>query len=411
IPKPRGKLPSGGDLFGDDDSEDGLFSPAPTKPLKSTGPAASRPKEPSPRIGKLQASLDINPAALLPGETRKPPPPHLEPPGVQHAQTAPAPGNSKETGVSFDHPVQADTLHNANKSRIKMTKKRRPPTRTARRLAAQKSSENEGSDAEDAPPILSTSVPPVTLGTTGANEKVPLPRSASNSDQPRKTVEGPVSKPTAPPDADDLFESGDLFEDAGGSKVTSKPKVKSEAESPASHAPKEGEGRPAPSPPSDSNCEDLFKPVKPSKKSSPVSFLDSQGDLFSSKKPLKRKAAKPAPPSDADPTVKDIFEDDIFSSEAVKLPPVKAKDLEANLFDDDVDIFADLAVKPKERSAKKKVEAKSIFDEDMDDIFMPNSQSKSQTKKTQPVQMPSGAKSEPRASSTFEDPLNAFEGQ
>lgn len=60
-----------------------------------------------------------------------------------------------------------------------------------------------------------------------------------------------------------------------------------------------------------------------------------------------------------------MLKDDIFASEAVK-PSVKTKELEANLFydDDDVDIFADLAVKPKEKSTKKKMEAKSIFDED-----------------------------------------------
>lgn len=37
--------------------------------------------------------------------------------------------------------------------------------------------------------------------------------------------------------------------------------------------------------------------------------------------------------------------------------------MEPNLFDDNIDIFADLTVKPKEKS-KKKVEAKSMFDDD-----------------------------------------------
>ncbi|XP_077207031.1 WASH complex subunit 2A-like isoform X2 [Paroedura picta] len=412
IPRPQGKLPSGGDLFGDDDSEDGLFSFAKTKAPKSTGPAASKPKEPSSRIGKLQASMDINPAALLPSETQKPSPPHSEPHRVQHTQTAPASGNSGEMGVSFNYPMQADTLHNANKDRIKMTKKRRPPSRTARLLAAQKSTENEGNCAEDALPVFSveTSAPPVTLVTEGANENVQLLRSASGSGHPHRTDEGLISKSAAPPDSDNLFTSGNHFEDGGEAKVTSKPKVKLETVNQASQAPKEGEGLPALLSASDSNGEDLFKPAKPSKKSSPVSFLDNQDNIFSSKNGMKRKSAKPVPPSDVAPAAKDIFEDDIFSSEAVKLPPVQAKELEANLFDDNIDIFADLAVKLKEKSTKKKVEAKSIFDEDMDDIFMPNSQSKSKAKKTQPVQMPSGTKSEPRASSSFEDPLNAFEG-
>lgn len=59
--------------------------------------------------------------------------------------------------------------------------------------------------------------------------------------------------------------------------------------------------------------------------------------------------------------------DDIFATEAIK-PPSKTKEkvLEANLFDDDnIDIFADLTVKPKEKKTKKKVESKSIFDDDM----------------------------------------------
>lgn len=55
----------------------------------------------------------------------------------------------------------------------------------------------------------------------------------------------------------------------------------------------------------------------------------------------------------------------------VKEPPKGQKkpkevSLDASLFDD-VDIFADLTgtTKPKEKKAKKKVETKSIFDDDM----------------------------------------------
>lgn len=67
----------------------------------------------SPSLSK--ASLDINPVALLPSETRKPSSAHPEPHGVQHTRAAPASGYSEEVGVSFDYPMQADTLHNANK--------------------------------------------------------------------------------------------------------------------------------------------------------------------------------------------------------------------------------------------------------------------------------------------------------
>lgn len=60
--------------------------------------------------------------------------------------------------------------------------------------------------------------------------------------------------------------------------------------------------------------------------------------------------------------------DDIFATEATK-PINKAKEKmpETNLFDDNIDIFADLTVKPKE---KKKVEQKSIFDDDMGKCLM-----------------------------------------
>jgi len=63
--------------------------------------------------------------------------------------------------------------------------------------------------------------------------------------------------------------------------------------------------------------------------------------------------------------------DDIFATEAIK-PMNKAKEkmLEANLFDDNIDIFADLTVKLKEKTTKKKVEQKSIFDDDMGKCLM-----------------------------------------
>lgn len=56
--------------------------------------------------------------------------------------------------------------------------------------------------------------------------------------------------------------------------------------------------------------------------------------------------------------------------EELSKPQMKPKDvsLDASLFDDDdIDIFADLTTttKPKEKKAKKKVETKSIFDDDM----------------------------------------------
>ncbi|XP_061490756.1 WASH complex subunit 2A-like isoform X2 [Rhineura floridana] len=472
VPKSRIKLSSGGGLFGnDDDGDDGLFSSSKAKPLvaekkatikksgtisleedsrvletdknakeeeesrveateKSTGLGASKRKESSSRIGTLQANLDINPAVLLPSgiSTVKAPPSYPktlchEPRGLQHTKTASAVGNSKEMGVSFDDPMQADTLQNANKGRIKMTGKRRPPTRTARRLVAQESNKNEMSISEDPflAPLKESSVPPAILypykrelcrkeNTEKFTNPLPLP--INSSDQLHDG--SPVSKSKPQSDVQDLFESNDIFANSVASKVALRPKEKEKTESLISQVPKGGEWLSVPLALDGANCEGHFHAGKLSKKPDPAPCLEDEEDLFTtSKKTVKRKDPKSIAQSNQDPPIQDIFEGDIFASEALEVP-VKAKEPKAILFDDhddDVDIFADLAVKPKERSAKKKMESKSIFDEDIDDIFSPSSQSKTSTKKTQPFEATSGTKFDYRTSSTFEDPLNAFEGQ
>ncbi|XP_072288152.1 WASH complex subunit 2-like, partial [Pyxicephalus adspersus] len=89
---------------------------------KPSEPAPVKSKSPSSRIGKIQANLHINPAALLPGAV-----PKLS--GVRHTvpeadiSDLPAAESSRSLdvaakrveGVSFDSPAQVDTLHNANK--------------------------------------------------------------------------------------------------------------------------------------------------------------------------------------------------------------------------------------------------------------------------------------------------------
>lgn len=64
-----------------------------------------------------------------------------------------------------------------------------------------------------------------------------------------------------------------------------------------------------------------------------------------------------------------LQDDDVAPSKVLKKP--KEQRLDASLFDD-VDIFADLtpATKPKEKKAKKKVETKSIFDDDMGKLLL-----------------------------------------
>ncbi|KFQ57182.1 WASH complex subunit FAM21A, partial [Nestor notabilis] len=461
------KPSSGGGLFGDDD-EDDLFSTAKTnlpkipekKTLKaSTGPSLEssnllenalsakqdealkavtteaspvpiKTKEPSSRIEKLQANLAINPAALLPGAMPKvssvksplpvPDAPLHEAKDVQNNEAFSAAGNNEELGVSFDRPMQADTLHSANKTRIKVTGKRRPPSRMARRLAAQESEENEEVDSAKEPRL---SLPKQTSAVV--NIKEPLTAKAESKENgflsglsiPAHGSVLPAGTnkllPPEPTDqGDDLFESEDLFISSSTSRPAAQSKLKEEMPDSVANKPIKGrEKKPNLSVLGDQDSNDLFQPVqqKSSTKSSPISLLE-EDSLFTCQKTGK-KELKSAVQQAVDSTVQDIFEDDIFATEATK-PMNKAKEKmpETNLFDDNIDIFADLTVKPKEKKTKKKVEQKSIFDDEMDDIFS-SSQVKIPTPKSRSSQAASEAKAESKTLSTFDDPLNAFGGQ
>ncbi|XP_058666741.1 WASH complex subunit 2-like isoform X5 [Ammospiza caudacuta] len=456
----------GGGLFGDDD-EDDLFSTAKTnipkmaekKTLqtsvgpssvssnlenalsakqdetlkaatteKSTGPVPIKTKEPSSRIGKLQANLAINPSALLPGampkvSNLKSPLPVLdtplhEPKEVQNSETFSATGSNEEMGVSFDQPMQADTLHNANKTRIRVPGKRRPPSRMARRLAAREAEVSEDMDSNKEPQF---SLPKQMSAVESIKE--PLAAEAESKENgflsslslpAHSSVLSAGTNKLLPPEStengDDLFESEDLFASSSTSRPVTQPKLKEGM--PDSMANKPIKGREKKPGLGDQDSNDLFQPVqqKSSTKSSPIPFLEEEEDsLFTSQKTGK-KELKSAVHQAVDPTAQDIFEDDIFATEAIK-PVTKIKEMpETNLFDDNIDIFADLTAKPKEKKTKKKVEQKSIFDDDMDDIFS-SSQVKIPTPKPRSSQAASEPKSESKILSTFDDPLNAFGGQ
>ncbi|XP_075279440.1 WASH complex subunit 2A isoform X3 [Opisthocomus hoazin] len=471
------KPPSDGGLFGDDD-EDDLFSTAKTNlpkiaeketlhvstgpslesgnllenalsakqdealkavttecnfVQKSTGPVTIKTKEPSSRIGKLQANLAINPAALLPGampkiSNLKSPLPVLdtplhEPRDVRNSEALSAAGNNEELGVSFDQPMQADTLHSANKTRIKVTGKRRPPSRMVRRLAAQESEESEEMDSAKESQI---SLPKQTSAVV--NVKEPFATEAESKENgflsglslPAHSSVLPAGTnsllhPESTDQGNDLFASEDLFASSSTSRPAAQSKLKEGMPDSVANKPiKSREKKPDVSVLGDQDSNDLFQHVqqKSSTKSSPIPFLEEDEDdsLFTCQKTGK-KEFKSAVQQAVDPTAQDIFEDDIFATEAIK-PMNKAKEkmLEANLFDDNIDIFADLTVKLKEKTTKKKVEQKSIFDDDMDDIFS-SSQVKIPTTKSRSSQAASEAKSESKTLSTFDDPLNAFGGQ
>ncbi|XP_010140747.1 PREDICTED: WASH complex subunit FAM21-like [Buceros rhinoceros silvestris] len=462
------KPTSGGGLFGDDE-EDDLFSTAKTnlpkiaekKTLKastspslessnlenalsakqdealkavttekSTDPVAIKTKEPSSRIGKLQANLAINPAALLPGAMPKVSnvksllpvldTPMHEPKDVQNIEAFSAAGNNEELGVSFDQPMQADTLRSANKTRIKVTGKRRPPSRMARRLAAQESEESEEVDSAKESQL---SLPKQVLAVVNIRE--PLATEAESKENNFLSglslpAHGSVLSagtdklppPAATDQGGDLFESEDLFASSSISRPAAQSKLK-EPDSLANKPIKGSEKKPDLSVLSDQDSNDLFQPVqqKSSTKTSPIPFFEEEEDsLFTSQKTGKNEL-KSAVQQGVDTTVQDIFEDDIFATEAIKpMNKVKEKMPETNLFDDNIDIFADLTIKPKEKKTKKKVEQKSIFDDDMDDIFS-SSQVKIPTSKSRSFQAVSETKSESKTLSTFDDPLNAFGGQ
>ncbi|POI23613.1 hypothetical protein CIB84_012640, partial [Bambusicola thoracicus] len=335
-------------------------------------------------MGDAEANLAINPAALLPGavpkiSSVKSPFPILdtplhEPNDVQSSEAFPAAGNNEELGVSFDQPMQADTLHSANKTRIKVTGKRRPPSRMARRLAAQESGESEEVDSAKEPQF---SVPKQKSVVENVKELVVTEAESkergflSGSSLP---AHGSILTNKLPPEStdqgDDLFESENLFASCSISRTATQSKLREELPDSVANEPVKGmEKKPELSVLGNQDNTDLFQSVqqKSSSKNSPISFVEEEEEdsLFTSQKTGK-KELKSAVRQAVDSVAEDIFEDDIFATEAIK-PVNKAKEKmpESNLFDDNIDIFADLTVKPKEKKTKKKVEQKSIFDDDM----------------------------------------------
>uniref|UniRef100_A0A2K5TVP0 FAM21/CAPZIP domain-containing protein n=1 Tax=Macaca fascicularis TaxID=9541 RepID=A0A2K5TVP0_MACFA len=409
--KPKLLEPSVGSLFGDDEVDD-LFSSAKSQPL---------------------ANLAINPAALLPTAAPqisevKPVLPELAFPSSEHRrshglESVPVLPRSGEAGVSFDLPAQADTLHSANKSRVKMRGKRRPQTRAARRLAAQESSEAQDISVPRGP------IAQWADGAISANGHRPQLRAASGEDSTEEALaaaaapwEGvPVPGVDRSPFAKsrgeaDLFDSGDIFSTGTGSQSTERTKPKAKIAENSANPPVGGKAKSPvfPALGEASSDDDLFQSAKPkpAKKANPFPLLEDEDDLFTDQK-VKKNETKSSSQQDVISTTQDIFEDDIFATEAIKPSQKtreKEKTLESNLFDDNIDIFADLTVKPKEKS-KKKVEAKSIFDDDMDDIFSSGIQAKTTKPKSRSAQAAPEPRSEHEVSNIFDDPLNAFGGQ
>ncbi|XP_066881267.1 WASH complex subunit 2A-like isoform X16 [Kogia breviceps] len=447
--------PSVGSLFGDDEDDD-LFSSAKSHPLipekkkvvkkdhsvssfKNQKHPESTPGIKEKGIWKSetpQANLAINPAALLPtaapqisGMKSVLPElgvPSSEPGRIHSLESMPTLPGSGETGVSFDLPAQADTLHSVNKNRVKVRGKRRPQTRAARRLAAQESSE-----AEDMS-IPRGFVAQLADGVISPDGHQPQPRAAGGEDSSEEAVaaaiptwaggpvlgtdRNPFVKCLGQPLEDDLFDSGDIFSKGIASQSTGRRKAKVKAADSLAN-PAGGSKEKSPMFPALSEAgsdDDLFQYVKPkpAKKTNPFPLLEDEDDLFTDQKG-KKNESKSNSQQDVISKAQDIFEDDIFATEAMKASQKtreKERTFDSNLFDDNIDIFADLTVKPKEKS-KKKVEAKSIFDDDMDDIFSSGIQAKTTKPKSRSSQTVPESRSEQKVSNIFDDPLNAFGGQ
>ncbi|XP_067876313.1 WASH complex subunit 2 isoform X2 [Heterodontus francisci] len=379
----------------------------------STGPIKT--KGPSSRIGKLQANLAINPATLLPGASPKvagvmpgsvspPSPPGLSPSFATSSASGPATGEG--ISVSLNQPMQVDTLPSVNKSRARVVQKRRPPTRVARRLAAQQSDEieefdqrsevdgalSEASGIADFSPTVLVQKPSLDMAPKA--KWSPPPESSPNKDV------GPLSATTAKlPVHSDLFNSDGLF----------KPNLAQEPTPAGAREdllPKEDPAQSIFAP----SADDLFQSSKRTvKKPKPAAFLEEEGgeDLFGV-----AKLGKTKPTTQKSSKTLAIFEDDLFATESVTLTKKSNEgSTDVNLFDH-VDIFADLEVAPKEKKSRKKVETKSIFDDEMDDIFASatsSTSSKKQSKsKTRSKQAAVPITPDSKAVNIFDDPLNVF---
>lgn len=186
--------------------------------------------------------------------------------------------------------------------RIKVSGIRRPPTRAARRLAAEELDKNEINTAENEclPIIKGNSGSPTILHHSELHrkkntEKACLVPSTNSSNQPNESKRSPLLKPTAYSDVNDLFESNNLFTNS---------KATLEAKGVGSQVAKSEELFPAAQ-----EGTDLFHSRKTLKKLSPVPFPEEKQDVFiTSKKTVKRKEQELPSQLHQSFPIQDIFE-------------------------------------------------------------------------------------------------------
>ncbi|XP_068597002.1 WASH complex subunit 2 [Brachionichthys hirsutus] len=443
-----------------------VASPESASEIQKPSSSPVKPKDSSSRIGKLHADLMINPAALLPGAVPSLPGavgvlPRTAPSsssGVSSLSPSPATtpmgAPAGHAGVSFDTPVRVTTLQSTQKTRAKVPAQRRPQSRAARQQAAQRALMDEdtlGGDGARPDASLPGFISPLpdkphladaspTIPDSSASTALPVstpPQSSSSGMTPRPSVltlaqsTNPGKKDSRKDssnsavlpsyDKDDLFGSDALFGDATLKNTPSPPRQTINTKQPQASSDLGAVKDKSLSPSIfDDHTDYLFKKVKPrasTKQSKNSQFLEEDDDddgvdLFGV-------SNSPTPSSTSSKEFKNgssFSKQDIFQDEVATAPKVnqkhKEKPLDSMLFDDNIDIFADLTdtFKPKQTS-KTKGQTKSIFDDDMDDIF--SSTVKPVTKTPlKPVKIPPSqeALSNAETSNIFDDPLNALGG-
>ncbi|TNN75259.1 WASH complex subunit FAM21 [Liparis tanakae] len=447
-------------LFAEEDEDELFSSVEPKAPRPKVAEKPGKPLDRAPlaspeSVSEIQANLMIDPTALLPGATPIMSGAVSGLPGMapsSNSSLGPSPATTPtgaQGGVNFDSPAQVTTLQSAHKSRAKGFVQRRPQSRAARQQAAHRSvkdkEETKGGDAPGPNPNPSGSALPPPEKSSQAHASPMLANSAGPADLPasspsqsslseasprppvlntgKKDTSKDSSSAKALPssDNDDLFGSDGLF---GASSVTNTPSARQTAKptqpqaSSGAAVKKDTDKSTLPSI-FNANPSDLFQKVKPrstTKKAKATHFMEEDEDdedIFG----VSNSSTQASTNSKEIKNSSSFSKQDIFQGEVSTVPKVhkknKEKTLDASLFDDNIDIFADLTdtLKPKQKS-KTKGETKSIFADDMDDIFSPSTvkpvtKAPQKSKKTPRSQETS---TEADSSNIFDDPLNALGG-
>ncbi|XP_043556968.1 capZ-interacting protein isoform X2 [Chiloscyllium plagiosum] len=123
----------------------------------SNRPPKLKLKTSSPLIEKLQANLCLSPIALLPGAGPKSPLKSSFSPFTSPASTPDSPGTRSQSSesdggpVSFDQPAEREPLHSLHKNRVRVSLKRRPPSRRFRRSAAEDAVNSDSAETDTSP--------------------------------------------------------------------------------------------------------------------------------------------------------------------------------------------------------------------------------------------------------------------